>query len=232
MKKLIVIAVYGNNPIYVNGAYENLLLQPKIYPDWTCRFYVDDTVPQDTVKLLEKDSEVVMMPRADGALGMWWRFEPFKDITIERFIVRDADSRLGVKEAAAVNEWIESGKEFHIMRDHQYHTQFIMGGMFGASSEFINKYKDIYERDRQTYFSSLSFQEIWHSSGKYFQTDQNFLRMYVWPRIINSHIAHIADRPGLRFTGNEKMFPIEDPDGLFVGCQDYMKNVPGYLQKR
>ena len=40
---------------------------------------------------------------------------------------------------------------------------------------------------------------------------------YIWPKIINSHIAHIADIPSLRFTGREKLFPIENPDGSFVG---------------
>lgn len=233
MKKIIVFALYGSNLIYIDGAYENLMLQSKLYPEWTCKFYVDDTVPQSDVKrLIDNGAEVVMMPRADGALGMWWRFEPFKDTTIERFIVRDADSRLSSKEVAAVNEWIESDKEFHIMRDHQYHQQYIMGGMFGASNIFINKYKDYFERDKAELFSKLTFQEIYHSSGKYYQTDQIFLRQYIWPRIINSHLAHIADRPNLRYTGNEKMFPIEDPEGLFIGSQYYMKDAPGYLEKR
>lgn len=232
MKKLIVFAVFGKNPIYIDGAYENLLLQPKLYPNWTCRFYVDDTVTKDKIELLEKEAEIIMMPRSDGFYGMWWRLEPLKDDTLERFIVRDTDSLILPKEAAAVKEWEESGKEFHIMRDHRYHTQYIMGGMWGATSEFINKIKDVYDKQKEEFFLKLPFNEINHSTGKYYQTDQSFLHRYIWPRIVNSHIAHIADRPGLRFTGNEKMFPIEDTNGLFVGYQEYMRNTPGYLKLR
>ena len=217
MKKIISFAVWGSNPKYSKAAYENLLLQPTIYPDWICRFYVDDTVPKDVVSLLEKDAEVVMMPRSDGNYGLFWRFEPLKDNTIDRFIVRDSDSRLNPREAAAVKEWEESGKEFHIMRDNPQHNAYICGGMWGATSEFIKKYGPIYDQYRTKFLSNLTFFDLYKSRGKYFNTDQPFLWKCVWPRIINSHIAHIKDLPNLRFTGREKLFPIENPDGTFVG---------------
>lgn len=233
MKKIIVFSVFGSNPIYVDGAYRNLLDQKKFYSDWICRFYVDDLVPKDKIALLEKDAEVIVMPRSDGFYGMWWRFEPLKDTSLERFIVRDTDSQIIQKEVSAVNEWIKNGKEFHIMRDHRYHTQPIMGGMWGATSEFINKYKDFYDKEKQEFLSTLSFEDLFHSSGKYYQTDQAFLQRYIWPRIINSHTAHIApNRPGLRFTGNESLFPEEDPEGFFVAWQYYHKNTPGYFNLR
>ena len=216
-KKIISFSIWGSNPKYADAAYINLLLQPEIYPGWTCRFYVDDTVPVEIIKKLEKGgAEIVMMPRSDGNYGLFWRFEPLKDITISRFIVRDTDSRLNPREAAAVKEWEDSGKEFHIMRDHAQHGALICGGMWGATSEFINKYKDSYDNDRIRFINSLPFGQ-YHGRGKYFNTDQPFLWKYVWPRIINSHIAHIKDLPNLRLGGNEKLFPIENPDGSFVG---------------
>lgn len=217
MKKIISFSVWGHNPKYAEAAYANLQLQPEIYPEWKCRFYVDDTVPKDIVSTLEKDSEVVMMPRSDGNYGLFWRFEPLKDNTISRFIVRDTDSRLNPREAAAVKEWEESGKEFHIMRDNPMHNAYICGGMWGATSEFIQKYKDFYHKEREEFLKSIPFQALYTPRGKYFNTDQPFLWKYIWPRIINSHIAHIKDLPQLRFTGREKLFPIENPDGTFVG---------------
>jgi len=223
-KKIISFAVWGSNPKYADAAYENLLLQPKIYPGWTCRFYVDETVPLNVINKLKGTpdipSEIVLMPNSDGNYGLFWRFEPLKDITIDRFIVRDSDSRLNPREAAAVKEWEESGLEFHIMRDNVQHGAFICGGMWGATSEFINKYKDHYDKDREAFLQTLSFQQLFgdpRGRGKFFNTDQPFLWKYVWPRIINTHIAHIKDLPNLRFTGREKLFPIENPDGTFVG---------------
>jgi len=218
MKKIISFAIWGSNPKYADAAILNAKLQPEIYPEWTCRFYVDDTVPEHiTNELKDLKSEVVIMPRSDGNYGLFWRFEPLKDTSVERFIVRDADSRLNVREAAAVKEWEESGKEFHIMRDNPQHNAYICGGMWGATSEFIKKYAAYYDRDRNNFISTLTFFELNKPRGKYFNTDQPFLWRCVWPRIINSHIAHIKDLPQLRFTGREKLFPIENPDGMFVG---------------
>lgn len=218
MKKIISFSVWGNNPKYAEAAYENLLLQPEIYPGWICRFYVDETVPKDLLKKLENNSEIIMMPKSDGLYGLFWRFEPLKDITIERFIVRDSDSRLSIKEATAVKEWIESGKEFHIMRDHPQHGAYICGGLWGATSEFIKKIAPVYDLELEKFKSSLTFNQLYHPHrGKWFNCDQPFLWKFIWPKIINSHLAHIKDLPNLRFTGKEKLFPIENPDNSFIG---------------
>jgi len=218
MKKIISFSIWGSNPKYADAAILNAKLQPEIYPGWTCRFYIDETVPQNiSENLIKLDSEIVKMPKSDGNYGLFWRFEPLKDLSIERFIVRDTDSRLNIREAVAVKEWEESGKEFHIMRDNPMHNAYICGGMWGATSEFIKKIAPIYDEELKKFLSSLSFFDIHKSRGRYFNTDQPFLWKHIWPRIINSHIAHIKDLGNLRFTGHEKLFPLENPDGSFVG---------------
>lgn len=208
--KIISFSLWGKNPKYLNGALLNIPLQKQYYPDWTCRFYVDETVPHTFVEqAIEQGCEVELMePKSDGNYGLFWRFEPLKDITIERFIVRDCDSFLNEREADAVKEWEESKLEFHIMRDHKYHAVPICGGMWGATSEFIKKIYLEYDNLLQTYLNNLTFKELYKERGKYFNTDQPFLWKYIWPRIINSHIAHIKDLPELRFTGTEKLFRI------------------------
>jgi hypothetical protein len=219
MKKIISFSVWGTNPKYVKAAYENLLLQPEIYSGWTCRFYIDESVPSEWVEKLgnTNNAEIVTMPKSDGNYGLFWRFEPLKDTSIERFIVRDSDSRLNIREAAAVSEWIESNKEFHIMRDNPQHGAYICGGMWGSTSEFIKKISPIYDSELEKFKSSLAFNQLYHNRGKWFNCDQPFLWKCIWPRIINTHLAHIKDLPNLRFTGKEKLFPIENPDNMFVG---------------
>jgi hypothetical protein len=218
MKKIISFSIYGSNPKYTHSAIKNARLQPKIYPGWACRFYIDESIPDDIIKELEDlGTEVIVKSKTKGHLGMFWRFEPLKDISIERFIVRDSDSRLNIREAAAVQEWEESGKEFHIMRDHEQHAALICGGMWGATSEFIQKEKDIFDKELENYIKTLPFNSLNHPRGAYFNTDQPWLWKYIWPKIINSHIAHIKDLPNLRFTGKEKPFTIENPDRSFVG---------------
>ena len=63
--------------------------------------------------------------------SMMWRFTACDDEDVECFISRDTDSRLSLREKEAVDEWLESDKNFHIMRDHPYHVTAIMGGMWG-----------------------------------------------------------------------------------------------------
>ena len=71
--------------------------------------------------------------------GMYWRFLPIEDKNVDLFIVRDVDSRINNREEEAVNEWIQSDKILHVMRDHPHHYYKILGGMWGfKNSHNIN----------------------------------------------------------------------------------------------
>lgn len=220
MKKIISFCIYGNNPKYAQAAIKNALLQPTVYPDWVCRFYVDDTVPSEVIHELENlGSEIVMCnDNYKGHLKMFRRFEPLKDTTIERFIVRDTDSRLNEREAEAVKEWINSGKEFHIMRDHEQHAALICGGMWGATQEFIQKEKDLFDKEVEQHIKNIPFNQLNGARGYGFNQDQPYLWKYIWPKIINTHIAHVKkDVSKLKILGNEKYFSLENKDGSFIG---------------
>lgn len=219
MAKIISFCIYGSNPKYVNSALKNILLQERYYPGWRCRFYVDDSVPEEFKKELQlAGGEVERKSGFNDHRRMFWRFEPFKDSLIERFIVRDTDSRLNPREADAVHEWIESGKKFHIIRDHEQHGAPILGGLWGATNELILEVKDKYDNMVREYFKSLDFLKVSsHPRGPYFNTDQPFLWKWIWPLIVNDHIAHIKDLPNLRFTGKEKLLKIKLPNNGFCG---------------
>ena len=64
---------------------------------------------------------------------MFWRFEPAGEEDVDVMISRDTDSRLNLREKFAVEEWLESDKGFHIMRDHPHHGYPVLGGMWGAN---------------------------------------------------------------------------------------------------
>lgn len=221
MKKIISFCAYGKDPKYVHSTLKNIELQPIIYPDWTCRVYVSNDIPSDAMKLLlDSPAEIIIKEPVKGHLAMFWRFESLMDKTIERFIVRDTDSRINIREAAAVQEWIESKKEFHIIRDHKYHNVPICGGLWGATNNFINKVADKYEDMKKKYLSSLPLDKLIPGTrGYYFNTDQPFLWQYIWPLIINSHIAHIKkDTPGLiKYPGDIRYLNIDLPNGGFCG---------------
>ena len=69
--------------------------------------------------------------------GMFWRFLVADDPSVDRFIVRDSDSRLNVRDAYAVVDWIRSGRAVHSVRDHPNHDRPLNGGMWGATRGFL-----------------------------------------------------------------------------------------------
>lgn len=211
--KIISFSLWGNMPKYIIGAVENIRLQKIFYPEWTCRFYIDSTIPADVVNRLKEGAQVCSMAESDGNFGLFWRFLPLDDTSVERFIVRDADSRLSAREADAVKEWEESGKWFHLMRDHAGHiTTSICGAMWGATSEFCPGYTDMI-----SVWLANNANRMGHERGKYFYTDQLFLDEIIWPLVKDNHIAHESIIS--RYTGDKRPFRVANPDGSFVGQQ-------------
>ena len=219
-KQVISFSLYGDKPQYCLGAVENAKLAPQIYPGWICRFYVDETVPENCVNELKKlGAEIVMM--SDPLMGidqrkMFWRFLTAGDPTVDRTIVRDCDSRLNVREKAAVDEWVASEVPFHIMRDHKQHTAVILGGMWGAEKGLLTNIKTLIHDWLSKHPTSM---QGWYS-------DQHFLKECVWPLVNNCHIAHASN---FFVTNTERKFPVELPLGYFVGQQYTEKNKPVFV---
>ena len=186
MKKIISYSLWGDNPKYLIGAIENIKGQQKFYPGWICRFYCHAGVDFSWVNELKSyDVELIFKSEEPtntfmDSPGMFWRFEVLKDPTIERFIVRDTDSRLTQRERNCTLDWERSGKEFHIIRDHLHHTTRIMGGMWGATKSFIDRFN--YDKSLEA-FNILSYPNI-------YATDQEFLARMIYPLITNNVCIH------------------------------------------
>lgn len=201
MKKIISFSLWGDNPKYTIGAIENAKIAKQIYSDWICRIYVGKSVP-DTVwdTLVDMDNTELIDMNEDGDwTGMFWRFYPASEEDVDVFIVRDTDSRLSAREKEAVDEWLESDKGLHIMRDHPYHTSLIMGGMWGMKKGTFPKMKELIEIYR---------------GGNFWQVDQNFLNQFVYPLCKENSIVHDEF---FNFESWKKPFPNKRNDLEFVG---------------
>ena len=133
MRKLISFTLYGSDPKYVNGMFRNIELKEQFYPDWDIIIYHDDSLEQNVIERLSKDASLRNFTDS-GIMAASWRFCAFDEPDVERFIVRDSDSRLSQREADAVLDWEKSDKELHIMRDHPHHGYPILGGMWGLKN--------------------------------------------------------------------------------------------------
>jgi len=199
MKKVISFSLWGDNPKYTIGALRNAELSLAIYPDWVCRFYCGKSVPKNIVTQLEtyKNAEVVEMNEDGDWTGMFWRFYACEDSDV--MISRDTDSRLSFREKSAVDEWLESNKDFHIMRDHPYHTTEILGGMWGCRNGILSNIKSIIDD---------------YNKGDFWQVDQNFLKEKIYPIIKNNSFVHDSF---FKVEQNTKNFPSERINKEFVG---------------
>jgi len=176
MYKIISFSLWGDNPKYTIGAIKNAELAQDIYPEWICRFYLGNDVPVDISEALLKEGAEVVPMGDSGWNGMFWRF--FAANGDDIMISRDTDSRLGTREKAAVDEWLASDKDFHIMRDHPYHRTEILGGMWGVRNGLLENI------DRMILdYNADDF------DNKY-QVDQNFLREVIYPIVKDNSMIH------------------------------------------
>jgi hypothetical protein len=177
MNKVISFSLWGNNPKYTIGAIKNAELALSIYPEWKCIFFVGADTSQEIIAQLKKflNTSIIHKTEACDWTGMFWRFETSYDPDIDISIFRDTDSRLNYREKYAVDDWLNSDKTFHIMRDHPHHGFPILGGMWG--------YKKNAKYDLKKLFDTFT-------PNNSYGTDYNFLGNILYPRIAEDKVVH------------------------------------------
>ena len=175
--KLVAFTLFGLDPIYAAGAVANARLARQHYPDWTCRFYIGDSITDEVaVELARLGAQVVRMTgRREDWSALLWRFNALTDSSLDAVIFRDCDSRLDAREAAAVQEWLASGADFHIMRDHPEHYLPILAGLWGATGRGAARIANLRP-------SNLPSQHRF--------VDQEWLRETVYPVVVTSMYVH------------------------------------------
>lgn len=191
--KIISFCIWGNNPKYNIGAEKNIELAKEYYSGWICRFYCDNTILKRTEKVIieSNNCELVKIENTGDWKFTVNRFLPMSE-NIEYMISRDTDSRIGDREASAVNEWIKSGKSAHIMRDHPYHGGFpMLAGMFGIKGGVVKNVKALLNLYRNV--------EQYHY-------DQIFLKDFIYPFIEDDILVHDEFFEGKKFPSKRQGF--------------------------
>jgi len=198
----ISFSLWGQDPIYNIGVIRNAELAKTIYPNWEMIVFHDETVPQETIKSLQDLNVNLKNMSKSKMYGMFWRFLATEIPESNYVIFRDADSRIGQRERLAVDEWIQSGKTLHVMRDHPFHMipcgnyeLGILGGMWGIKSGN---------------FSMLSnLKNIPYINQHRYGNDQTFLRS-IYETFKNDKITHDEFFDG-------KPFPMPRDEKRFIG---------------
>lgn len=202
VKRVVAYSLYGTNPLYIQGALRNVRLIPEIYPGWTPRVYVSQEIEKSvSEELAASGAEVVFKERLGEFDGTFWRFLSLGDPCLDAVIIRDTDSRPTLREAAAVKQWLDSGKTLHLMRDHPEHQVVIMAGMWGCRGGAVPDIEPL-----------IDDWGIWARKGQ----DQVFLREMIYPRFEHDLLVH----SDLFSYGDEFClpFPMQRKPGEFVGA--------------
>jgi len=187
MKKIISMSIWGTQDRYRIGALKNIALAENLFPDWEVYLYTDDNS-----WIEEKRNLKVFLVHDSKLSGWFWRFIPFFEI--EGYVLsRDADSRLTAREKRAIDEWIQSGKAFSIIRDHVRHFDFpMLAGMWGAKAPLpleIHQKLQLYGRNN------------------YYLADQQFLAEEIWPLACHDAFIHEMNTGWFKSTrGTNKNF--------------------------
>jgi hypothetical protein len=208
-RNIIAFSLFGGDSKYCEAAVLNVQEQPHLYPYWVCRFYVDGSVPESVISRLRAGGAQIV--RVEGTVLQWpgpmWRLLALDDPQAHRILFRDADSVISLREAHAVEQWLTSGKRFHMMRDHGSTTELILAGLWGVVAGSLPPLDKLMERFLSEPLVSRHF------------ADQYFLRRYVWPYARISLMQHDSV---FGFMGAAPFPDGEKCDGSFVGRNESM----------
>jgi hypothetical protein len=205
---VISFSLFGTDGTYSVGAVENVCLYADLFPEWLCRFYVGDSIPAVVVDEFDTlGADIVPMPGvAEDWHSTFWRFRSLTSDLVDVHLFRDCDSRPDERERAAVDEWLASGREFHVMRDHPEHGMPILAGMWGCTRAGAQRIRHLLPRE--------------HGPVERYLADQMWLRDHVYPIAVDHALIHSSPESP-RFDddarGDLRDWPTRRQPNRFVG---------------
>jgi hypothetical protein len=210
-QNIIAYSLWGNQPRYHVPLLENARIRPHLFPAWTIRVYHDHSVdPAYLTQLAAHGVQLRTMALPPGVAAhrvLLWRFEAIADPGVTRFLIRDADSLLTVKERVAVDAWLRSDFHFHAMRDWYSHTDLLLAGMWGGVGGILPNPAAL-----------MRAYTFWRMENDHI--DQDLLSETVWPSIRRNVLIHDSIfQPCL---GSLPFPPFGDlPDGHHIGQNSF-----------
>ena len=115
---------------------------------------------------------------------MNWRFLTTLDPQVDVALSHDLDSPAIQRAMDAVNEFLNSSKLVHVMRDNPYHNVPILGGMWGI------KLTPDMRLNMEQAFTEIIDSDIFYKSRDLSGPDQDLLGKFIWPWAKNFFMGH------------------------------------------
>lgn len=176
-------SLYGSGRKFTLGMMKNVECIAQRFPDAKVWIYCADDVPRHVVYSLEEkpNVKIINVSRKPHSGNMKDRFLAVDEEDADIVFVRDADSRVYDRDASCIEDFINSNKMFHVIRDHSWgHWHKIMGGMWGM---------------RKGALGSLTMEDLieeWMLKTEKFgyEADQEFLEREIYPRCCKNMMVH------------------------------------------
>jgi len=184
---VLSLCLFGTKAIYCEGAVQNARLAAALLPSFRVVVYCAGDVPAETLAALTAAGAEARLvsARCRGRQLALLRFLPCGDAAVDVVAVRDADSRLNPRDAAAVRAWLAGGKRFHVMHERGHDCAEILGGMWGVRAGAAAPNAPLPD----LYPAMARFVNAGASSDAY-GDDMAFLRAHVAPLCTASNVAH------------------------------------------
>ncbi|SCA56158.1 hypothetical protein MTBPR1_20006 [Candidatus Terasakiella magnetica] len=204
MKNVIAFSISGEEKNTLRGALQAADSAKRLYGQWTCRFYLDQTVPARIQKALQaKGAELIMMDTDEADLRTsLWKLHVCMDEHIDRYLIRDHMNAITPREVAAVDQWINSDKHFHIMRDHVSQCALVPAGLWGGVQGALAN------------MGTLLYKFLTHTRPQA-KMDELFCEQNLWPTIKQSCLIHDSCHDLESITAFPKKTAL--PNGKYVG---------------
>lgn len=188
--KVFSFCLYGTESNYYTGLLENLDIIKTFFPEFDVIVFKGICDPSWTLP----DWVHTIDTGKEGAINMLCRYIPLT--CHETGFVRDTDSRITERDRWCIQQFLNSDKSYHIIRDHVWHKSNIMGGLFGWKK-------------------SINLDLPLDSSAAY-GTDEAWIATELYPKIVSNALVHTNVYARLGEHAERIDLPQSDPTD-FVG---------------
>jgi hypothetical protein len=193
------------------GIIENLKAMPTVYPRWKAKVITLSPIEQMLRDIIElQGAEIFEHPashvvQSPSLVSFLYAAQSGPN---HRFLIRSPYCRIGKREAAAVDQWLASNAQFHVIRDHPAeHDTPIVPHLWGAVHARVNTLPIKIVQTLESFFKGAS-REIFDPSTMV----ERVLAEVVWPRA--KHWGVLRHDPHPRsFDTAGAPFPPHDADG-------------------
>ncbi len=212
---VVAFSLYGENIDMLYGAMRYAQLVPVMYPQWVTRVFAMETGNDmsHTLRIVLRKLELsgIQVHRLDREIAdhihpSLWPYLIADDTNVERFIIRYSTGRPTEREAAVLEDWLQSNTSWYCIRDHPRHAASslvpgLVGGMPALLRQIMNDS-----------FANLIKQA---PSEKY------FLQNILWPRVTGATFCH--DSVSCSQWRGSHPFPLLRKESEYIG-QSYDAN--------